>query len=335
MSTIPGSRHYWSSVLNSLRDENQRSWILINPTSIGDTWIVCALARAFKEQHGGPLIMVVKPGQAPLAQMYMQHIDKIIMIDDLLGVAGRVERYATFDRDMPIIAHPYWNGDGRLDLLNQLYAYPGRGGITLSDCMRYVLHLDWSATTDLPTIHGVWRQAAETYAAQLGMVRGESVILLPDNNSNTPLPNEFWQSLADKLCAEGKMVFTNLAGNAYQGQRQEPFKNTHAISLTLDQAIPLVEYAGRAISGCNGMYAMLGASQIAADVTGLIYMPPKPGYEVNGLKISAPIPYQSIRYFGEPYGDRVKEYLVNPDTFNDDVVSEIARSGDGYRCIFE
>src|ERR1700744_5929938 len=99
-----------TAALDYWRDETTRSWILVNAASIGDTWGIFALAGAFKAQHGGPLTMVVKQSHAAIADMFPGVADRLIVWDDqrLIGFCSRLYGTSSFDKDEPIIAHPYW-----------------------------------------------------------------------------------------------------------------------------------------------------------------------------------------------------------------------------------
>ena len=313
----------WETLNKALKDPNTRSWILLNPSSLGDTWVVCALAKAFKEAHG-QITMVIKPEQAAIAQMYQDDIFKIIAVDgaQLSDYCIRIHHFCTFAIDLPFIAHPFWVGDGRLDRLIELFRYPGRGGICFSDMFRHILHLSWDAPLALPAIPQMWRDEAEAYAQTIGMAPRKSVILFPDNNSNEALPTGFWQPLAEKLNQAGYKVFTNLAGDA-KGRRVSPFEGTSAITVPLHLAIPLVEIAGRYISGANGIAAMLAGSKVQSQCTYLINRRALgKEYTLNGTLVIDPL-VTSLRYLwvtNEP----IREYVVCPDEDMSSIIQDIA-----------
>jgi hypothetical protein len=316
MSAITNRQQsYWTSALNLLREKERRSWILLNPTSLGDTWIVCALAKSFKETHEGPLTMVVKPTQVAIAQMYQPYIDRIICLQqDLHEVCDRIQQHTTFDIDQPIIAHPFWHGDGRLDELSKLFEYKNRGGLLFADFFRYVLRLPWTSELVKPAIPQIWRDEAVAYAHELGMVQGRSVILFPNNNTNKELPESVWQILADKLRARGLIVFTNMFGNTWKGSRSTPLEGTKAITVQLHHALPLAEFAGRIISGPNGLCTIMLGAHVATDVTVLIYAPESgEDYSINLLKATDPIMNQSFKVTGLcDWSQPAREYAVCP-----------------------
>jgi hypothetical protein len=306
---------------NLLRDPAHQSWVFLNPTSLGDTMMVCTLMKAFKEKHGGPITMVVAEEQAPLAQMYPGHIDRVVATPfaALQGLCIDIAEGQIFCKDQPFVAHPYWHGEGRWEGFFELFRYPKRGGVGFADLYRHMLRLGWDAPLARPTVPQEWRKEAENIAAQLGVIPGKSVILFPDNNSNPTFSASFWEPLAEELSKSGLKVFTNLAGNR-NGRRKEPFKGTSAIVTPLHLAIPLVEIAGRYISGANGLIAILMMAEVRSEGTLLIYNKP---YSLNDYTAKDPVAIQSARYLG--FSDLLpNEYLVDPDQVTASLLADIA-----------
>ena len=318
---------YWKAALDYWRDPTEKSWILVNPASIGDTWCTLALAGAFKREHGGPLTVVVHEGQEALAQMYADDIDRLIVWDKerLMRFCIRLQGAGHFDIDEPIIAHPIWHGVGRhvFPLMERL-RQPGKGGLTFADQWRLMLRLPWDSPMRRPTISSERRAETNLYADEMGVDPGASVILFPDNNTNPPIPDDVWTRLAHALEGKGWKVFTNLAGNA-KGGRQSPLPGTHPIRVTLGNAIPLVERAGRYISMANGMQVMLLGSGVKAQHTFLMHDAPlgqtwgSLGYPIKDMLM------QSSECAGIAEGP-FNEYMVNPSTLTDDDVQRIAEN---------
>ena len=320
------TQKYWSAATSLWRDPSVRSWILVNPTSIADTWAVCALARSFKETHGGPLTMIMKQSQAPIAEMYAHNIDRILVYEDqqLLSFCWKLYGTGTFDIDSPIVAHPYWHGPGQhFNDVAELFGFPGRGGIKFADWMRIPLRLPWESTLDQPVIPDLWREAAKVYAEEVGLEQGNSVILFPDNNSQPPLPMQVWDDLAAELRKLGKKVFTNMAGNRF-GARTEPVAGTHPIQVDLRLAIPLVELAGRFVAMSNGLSSMLTGCKVRAEHTYLILkpLPDEPMY-VNEHLLKNPVLIQSQEIIG--FGDGPwHEYVIEAGTDYSQVIRDAA-----------
>jgi hypothetical protein len=315
---------YWKAATDYWRAPGERSWILVNPASIGDTWLTCALARAFRQTHGGPLTMVFKESQKAIAEMFEADIDRIILWDDdrLLRFCLRLRGFGHFDIDEPIIAHPAWHGTGRsIFPLMELLRYPGRGGLTFADQWRLMLRLDWDTSLVRPVIPDVWRAEAAAQANAAGVIPGESVILFPDNNTNPQIDDRLWIALARRFAARGVAAFTNMAGNA-SGRRSAPLAGTRPIDISIRHSIPLVELAGHFVSMSNGTQALLMGSGVSARHSFLINAAGAGkewgglGYPVKDLLI------QSFRCVGIADGP-FYEYLVDAEHIDDDLLDAI------------
>lgn len=254
----------YKDILAQVRHPNQRSWILFGGASAyGDMALLCSLAQAFVKTHGHAITIVLAPDQVPLVQMYPHRFlaahtaERHVMLD---MVHHYVDPLA-FDLDMPICTHSFDIGDGRGDGLMYLYKYPGRGGLNLTDLYRYFLRLPWDARIERPIVPAEWNAEAAQIAQQIGMPKGESVILFPSNNSEHPqFPDIFWETVAARLTRRGLKVFTNMKSGKFQPKTM-PIAGTTPIDVPRHLAIPLVDYTGRTVCSTNGMQfsIMLGA----------------------------------------------------------------------------
>jgi hypothetical protein len=220
--------------------------------------------------------------------------------------------------DQPYVVHPYWHGDGRWENFFELFRYPRRGGLSFCDIFRHILHLGWDASLEPPVIPEAWRTEALDLAAAHGFVIGKSVIFFPDNNSNPIFPDRMWELLANEFIKNGRKVFTNMAGNN-RGPRLAPIRNTAGITIPVHLAMPLVEIAGRYVSGNNGLAVTLDMAKVRSEGTLLIYNKP---FQLNSYYAKDPVTLQSSRYHG--FSEILTpEYLVSPDDY-DALIPDIA-----------
>ena len=244
--------------LEQVRDPQRRSWIIMNPASIGDTVTVCAFAREFVKRHGHPVTMVVPQDHLPVTRMYPNRFLRVLTADRplMLHIANVFLDAGRFEVDMPFIAHPYDHGDCRGDELFYLYKYAGRGGISLTDLFRYMLRLPWEAALDRPESLPEWEAEASSLAGSIAMPLGESVLLFPANSSPHPqFPDVFWAALAARLTANGKKVFTNMKGGNFRPNTM-PVAGTTPVDVPIHLALSLVSLAGRTICSAHGMQFM-------------------------------------------------------------------------------
>ena len=274
---------------------------LVSPTSLGDTAIVCALAKAFKEKHGGPLKLIIPDTHKPIAEMYKHNIDEI-SCQPRSELLNWCYQYAArgFDLSRPIVAHPWWHGDG-----NWEWFIDKPNPLGLDDIYRYILKLDWNARFEIPKL---------VHEDGLGIEDG-SVIILPNNNSNPEFPDEFWTRLIQQIPHK---VYVNMAGNLY-GKRTNAL-GAEAIDLTVENIIPTVNKAKAFISGNNGMACFLNIAQVKAKHIMLNYDKP---FSLNGRQINYPISYQSFQYNSYSYRKPI-EFNLNPDCITQAQIDAIA-----------
>lgn len=179
----------------------------------------------------------------------------------------------------------------------------------------------------VPAIPEDWTRDGYAYAASLGMVQGKSVVLVPDNNTNPSLPDEFWHKLVAALTRNGMHVFTNTVGGASTPNPRTAFPGTLPITIPLQFAVPITEYAGWIISGSNGLLATIYGLRANARIATLIYKRSGDNRVVaNGLDWNFPEGYQSLRHgFAEfPVPDNLRDYVVDVDSYTDTLVEQIA-----------
>ena len=324
MVSIPQSMHeHWDSALKHFRDPVRRSWILLNPTSIGDTYITCAFAKAFRATHGGLITMVVKEEQRLIPEMFPGDIDRIVVwdADELHQLCNRIQRMCTFSVDNPIIAHPYWHGDGRLGEFLSLSALGGGRGILFTDMFRHILRVSWDTELATPCVPEKWQREALSLCMECGVVPGESVVLFPENNSVSAFPEEIWERIGAALVKAGKTVFTNCYGSS-KGHRAYPVAGTRSIIVPLHLATPIVNLAGRAIGGANGLVATMVAHPRTANITNLIYASESQAFRLNGMITRHPVAMQSIVNTGVGT-ERLTEFVVDPDHCDDALIQQI------------
>jgi hypothetical protein len=241
--------------LEQVRHPQLRTWIIMNPASIGDTATVCALAHEFVKHHGHGITMIVPPDHIAVTNMFPNRFLRVLTADrpTMLSIINNFIDANRFDLDVPFCGHPYDHGDCRGDELFYLFKYPGRGGISLTDLFRYMLRLPWDAQIERPTILPDWDAEALRLAESIGMPIGKSVLLFPANSSPHPrFPDVFWETLATRLADNGQRVFTNMKGGNFRPDTM-PIVGTTPVEVPIHLALSLVQLAGRTICSAHGM----------------------------------------------------------------------------------
>lgn len=242
---------------NVIKIPGHPAWIVLCGYAIGETSIFCALADAFVRTHGHGVIIVVTPKHESVAKMYAHRFLKIIVMSDdwmrFMLSSGYIPP-DRFELDKPI--NGCWIGLGfsHSDGVKYLSRYSGRGGIGMIDMMRFCLRLPWNARIDPPHVSHEWEDEAWQIAKNAGVSVGRSVLLCPINNSAKRYPDIFWETVAIRLKKNGYKVFTNMGGlNQFNGLSKMPVNETIPVNLPIHLVMPFLNFAGRGISGANGM----------------------------------------------------------------------------------
>lgn len=242
---------------SSVRIPGQPAWIVLCGYAIGETAEFCALAEAFVQTHGHGIVLCVTPKHTAVATMYLHRFLKVIILSEQvmqLMLHGKFIPQDRFELNQPLSACWIDRGFRESDGVKYLGRYPGRGGISETDMMRFVLRLPWNARLDPPRISPQAEDGAWELGRRVGLRLGRSVLLCPINNSARRFPDIFWSAVAARLGELGYTVFTNVGGlKPHNGLATMPVAGTTAVDLPIDMVIPFIQLAGRVISGGNGM----------------------------------------------------------------------------------
>lgn len=247
---------------NSVRIQGRQTWIILCGYAIGETALFCAFADAFVKAHGHGIVLVITTKHIQVANMYAHSFLKTVVISDDLMRAILRSGYIPQDRfevNKPLSACWIDQGFRMSDGIKYLPGiYPGRGGLSETDFSRFLLRLPWSSRLDKPRIAPEWEDQAWQLAKQVGLRSGRSVVLCPINNSTVKFPLLFWEAMARRLNELGYIVFTNVGGlTVTNGLSTMPIPGTTAVDLPINLVVPFVNFAGRVVSGPNGMFFLM------------------------------------------------------------------------------
>lgn len=267
-------------------------WTFIQPYGTADTYLMCALMEAFTKKNPGTVMVVVKQSHKPIAEMFDRWIARIVTVPDseLLEMARRCYHCRFVAPKTPVVLHPHFLGDGRIDALTTLEGFADK------DMYAHLLALPRGISLPAPEIKEEWVQEAVSLAQKIGLVRDRTVILVPDANSYPSPSTTFWTELSQKLSNVGWTVVTNLWGNNRQ-KRLVPFAGSTGISPPLELLLPLAEYCGWVVSTLTGSLALLYMAQVPCKKT-VIGIGPEPGQEQrynDNFSLRHAFPYASQR----------------------------------------
>ena len=216
-------------------------WWLTQHAHHGDLYAICALAEAFRREHGSrrPLRLVI--GEASTVPKLFAHaFDEVLLeprftVTKDLWIAFRARTgRSSFALDTPILVYfPTHNPD---TVFAERFAY--ENAIPWTQIYKSVLHLPANAGPSLPPRLPGFAAEASAIAERCGMARSRSVILAPTARSWTANCRPHFEALARHHADRGLVCFTNC------GPNETPLADTTALNAPLHLMRDLAEYAG-------------------------------------------------------------------------------------------
>jgi hypothetical protein len=310
-----------------------RRWVIVNLYSLGDSYLLCALARKFREAHctnGEELVMVVRRSHAAIAEMFARDFDIIGLAND--GDLDRTVGHLLVNRikcgfapGEALFVHPHHMNDTRVDDFTNLE------GVSQANMYANLLRLPIRAALSAPEIPESWLAAGEAAAKTLGMTKGRSVVLCPDSNSWPPVGDAFWERLAARLQKAGWSVFTNAYGTA-RGPRTAPLPGTRLADFPLKLALPVLSYGGWVIAALSGFINVVISAQTPCKKTVVVRGPGRrQELRFNDcISVRSAFPYAYQRKF-DGFNYDIEEIQVRDD---DDLDALAERVASGFNASF-
>jgi hypothetical protein len=251
----------YDSYLSELRHPTHKTWILMSPSSIGETSVLCSLLEAFKQVHSLPITLVVPSHHEFIVRAFDPPIDKLILSDvesmRQLATSSLIPR-GMFAPDYPINT---WanqiNDTDPLRLYNLWIQSEGTRGLDFINLYRYNLRIGWESHVAFPKISNDWTVTAERLLAELGVSTPFSIIHA-GNNTNLPIRKSLLGSIVEKLHKEKRQILINEGGATFKSDRLS-FDFIKYVDLPVDAAVCLTLLAESTIMGANGLSTFLGA----------------------------------------------------------------------------
>jgi len=294
------------------------SWFIVSLYSLGDTYLLCALGEKFRRYHcrdGAPLILIIKESHLAVAEMFIQHFDRVYLVKDhsinhVTDHAMRHKINSPFKKDSGMLIHPHHMNDTRVDDFTNI------DGVSHTAMFAHLMRMP--ITTSLsPAIPVPGKEeGAADLCRKHNIVRGRSVILFPDSNSWPQPEDAFWAEIPARLAARGWHVYTNGSGNRH-GRRASPLPGSKLIDVPLDLVLPVLSYAGWAIGALCGLMNIIIATRTECRKT-IVVHGPRPGeiLHINDyLNVTSAYPFAHQRKLDNCDYD-IEEFQVRgPETY--------------------
>lgn len=227
---------------------NNNTWFIICPYGIGDTYLVCALAKQFLNHNGGnKIVLAVKKNHAFLIDFFPEDIQRFVVFDkfDL----RLIQRFSEFKLGYPFIGHPYFLEPNLRDIL-------GTENMNLLNVYKKIFNISCDFPITQPIVNRLTIEKAKSRFLRLKLPKGKTVILAPAANSLPTLCLEFWSLLSQELKLQGWTVCTNCEYEA-----TDYIVGTIPIYFPLAESIPIAEMAGWVISSRSGFCDLISSAK--------------------------------------------------------------------------
>ena len=212
----------WQEMMSSLRDlytdgndiydmlKKSRpadSEIIVCPGHMGDTLLIAALAKAYKEQHGSPKLIFVSASLPEEVLNCFSSVDAVLMLEK-----GEMESLRFY-----IMIRKLWNQNGIRYAHFQdevVLNYPCVSTRNVIDYREYSLRENRMNMMDLKmdSAFAPLNVPSPDDQKKLAEKYGHAVLLMPVSYSTDPIPDKFWEKLAASIRVKGFDVYTNYNG---------------------------------------------------------------------------------------------------------------------------
>ncbi len=183
------------------------SEIIVCPGHMGDTLLITSLARAYKEQHGFPRLIFVSASLPEEMLNCYRSVDAVLMLDK-----AEMESLRFF-----IMIRKLWHQNGIRYAHFQdevVLNYPHVSTRNVINYQSYSLRENRMNMLEL-RIDSAFEPLFVPSAINKEELRkkyGHAVLFMPVSYSSDPIPEGFWENLAESVRAKGFDVYTNYNG---------------------------------------------------------------------------------------------------------------------------
>lgn len=315
-------------VLDQIKNPNKRNWILMAPNSLGETAVVCGLAKSFIEKHGHGITLVIPQSHAFIAECFPNTFDRVVYAD--IGIMRQFSESGFippnfFSIDFPINTWPMQNGDGRTHQIHERWIDTvGRSGLHFLDLYRYVLRLDWSSPFTLAQVPERVYAKANKIIEDLKIKRGKTVVFFVGSNTNKPAPAYLWERMARLYAEQGYDIIINKYRTMFVPEGLA-IPEAKVVDLELEVAIPICEYAGNVVSNSSGFVCFALSAKVNYKLD--VILPTHVCYNWNNPQFKSVNPMSGCHQLVMPElacnAKKLREWIM-PAEHNTQIYDEIA-----------
>ena len=251
--------HEFEKLIGLIRDPEERTWILMSPSSIGETFFLCSFLAAFGQKNRWPITLVIPHGHQIVVDIFELSLKRVIYCDVM--TMRRLSDYSgipkgSFGPDFPINTWIGADGEFGISRLYRLWIESkGTQGLDFANVYRFNLKLDWSTAMARPKALPRLIDRGHEIVENLNL-RGKLAIFHSGNNTNAPIADAMAENVYKALHREGYSVVVNDGGASFVCKRFD-FEFLNYAKFNLEDAIAISLCADKIVGGANGMMNVL------------------------------------------------------------------------------
>lgn len=253
------------AVLSELRDPIKKTWILLSPSSMGETLLLCSLSEAFIKKHGHSITLVIPKSHEFITRCYPNLFHKIFFmsVEEMrLFCSFNIVPRNFFELDFPINTWSDQINDSSPIALFELFVKTlGAKGLNLVDLYRYNLRIGWDAPCKLPTLPVDICDLTAKKLIQEFKINEKFILIQGGNNTNHPIPAIYLNNICKKLKGLDIDIIFNTLGATFSTDI-EVLDHIKFLKLSVIEVTSLSKLALTIISGTNGLSTLLSALEL-------------------------------------------------------------------------
>lgn len=237
---------YWEDlrklIAAGLGVDEKEAWYVFAPGGSGDVMFAMTFLKAFRERHGGPVVLITPQSFRSLCKLYTGDYDHVFHIKphwDLLAHQHAIQK------GEPIVA-----GHGTIGRYGDWRTL--REIVTLNNLYCLFLGLPFNTAPSPPYMPPGAREAAGAFLEDQGLRPGRTVVLAPFSRSTATPPESWWLELVRILKQRNYDVVTNVA-EVLDGPPLKALDGTLPVFCAHEHVTALVEAAGFFIASRSGL----------------------------------------------------------------------------------
>lgn len=210
---------------NNKELDKDRCWF-VSPFGLGDTYLLCALSKAWEQKHFKKIGFIVKPSHKVVMDMFRIKNYRIAQFEDH-ELKKLAKKNPIPERGKIYVAHPAY-----IEAAQSGIAMLNSNRLCFKDLYTAFLGIPYDVELEEPKIIPKLSDGAKGVVDSLGGFE-KLVLLCPEANSVKQVPKSFWYEIVEDYKNKGYTVLVNITKkeNAISGAKNLKFAISDVVAL--------------------------------------------------------------------------------------------------------